>query len=103
MRPLTTIQPYARNDARRTVATYPPRPSGPAEQFRSAAVITQLVSEFVAPIAIGLIADWQLGWLPWGTAIGTVLGLLLGGFRVKAILKKLDQDDQARRIKGERP
>ena len=41
--------------------------------------------------------DWQFGTKPWGTILGTVCGVLLGSFRIRLILKKLEQQDRMKR------
>lgn len=79
------------------------RPSDTVEHVRSAGKIYQLVSEFTAPVVVGLLVDWQFGTVPWGLAIGTLFGFLLGGYRVKAILKQLERDDAERVRKGGGP
>jgi F0F1-type ATP synthase assembly protein I len=66
----------------------------PSEQFRSLGRIYQLVSEFVAPIGLGLVVDWQFGTRPWGTLVGTLVGLLLGGFGVARIIRQMDAADR---------
>lgn len=70
------------------------RPSEIAETARSYSQIYQLVSEFVIPIGLGIAVDWQFGTMPWGTILGTVCGVLLGSFRIRLILKKLEQQDR---------
>jgi F0F1-type ATP synthase assembly protein I len=70
------------------------RPSDVAETARSYSQIYQLVSEFVIPIGLGIAVDWHFGTLPWGSILGTVCGVLLGSFRIRLILKKLEQQDR---------
>jgi hypothetical protein len=36
----------------------------------------QAGSTLVAPVVLGVILDWQLGWMPWATLIGVGVGLL---------------------------
>ena len=76
------------------------RPTDAADQFRSASKIYQLVSEFVAPIVLGLLADYLFGTTPWGTILGTICGLVFGGVRVKLILQQLErfERDRAKRV-----
>ena len=54
----------------------------PSEQFRSLGLIYQLVGEFVAPIAVGLVVDWLAKTGPWGTIIGALLGMTVGGWHL---------------------
>jgi hypothetical protein len=42
---------------------------------------SQVGFEMAAPIGIGLALDLWLGWLPWATLTGAVLGLTFGLFR----------------------
>ena len=49
-----------------------------------------MVSEFVAPIVVGLLVDWQFHTKPWGTFVGVLVGLLFGGVRVRQIVRKMD-------------
>ena len=79
------------------------RPSETIDHVRSAGKIYQLVSEFTAPVIVGLLVDWQFGTMPWGLVVGMLFGFLLGGFRVKTILKQLDREDAARVRKGSGP
>ncbi len=65
------------------------RPPHPAEQFRALGRIYQLVGEFVAPIVLGLLVDWLAKTAPWGTMIGAVVGLLIGGLRVTQLASQI--------------
>lgn len=40
------------------------------------AVASVVSSSLMGPVILGLLLDWQLGWAPWGTVIGVLLGLL---------------------------
>lgn len=64
-------------------------PPHPAEQFKSLGRIYQLVSEFVAPIVLGLLFDWQVRTAPWGTIVGVLVGVLIGGLRVAQLARQL--------------
>ena len=68
-----------------------PPPSHPAEQFKSLGRIYQLVSEFVAPIVLGLLLDWQAKTAPWGTVVGVLLGMLIGGFGVARLVRQMGE------------
>jgi F0F1-type ATP synthase assembly protein I len=68
-------------------------PREKADQFRSAARIYQLVSEFVAPIVFGLLVDWGFGTKPWATLAGTLAGLLIGGIRVAQLVRRMSESD----------
>jgi F0F1-type ATP synthase assembly protein I len=69
-------------------------PRHPTEQFRSIAFVYVLVSEFVAPVVLGLLVDWGFGTSPWGTAVGVLLGAGLGGMRVVQYSRKLAESDR---------
>jgi F0F1-type ATP synthase assembly protein I len=70
---------------------------GPGDQFRSVARIYQLVSEFVAPIVIGLLVDWQFGTKPWATLVGTIAGLAIGVIRVAQLVRRMSSTDPGRK------
>jgi F0F1-type ATP synthase assembly protein I len=69
-------------------------PNRPADAFRNTARIYQVVSEFVAPIVVGLLVDWQFATTPWGTLVGTAVGLLVGGMRVAQMVRRLGDLDR---------
>lgn len=65
----------------------------PAEEYRSIARVYQLISEFVAPIVLGLVVDWQFGAQPWGLLVGTLCGLAMGGWGVMRLIRQMDAAD----------
>jgi hypothetical protein len=86
--PLTFLRPFPEY-TRITSSVSVDKPSPPAEQFRSLGLVYQLVSEFLAPIILGLVIDWQAGTAPWFTVIGVLLGMLIGGFRIYRIAGRI--------------
>ena len=70
------------------------RPSDVTESARTGSQIYRLVSEFTVPIVGGLIVDWQFRAMPWGTVIGTAMGLVLGIVRIRSILKQLERQER---------
>ena len=40
--------------------------------------ISQIGLEMVAPLVLGLVLDYNLGWAPWGAVVGAVLGFVTG-------------------------
>jgi F0F1-type ATP synthase assembly protein I len=40
--------------------------------------LAQVGLEMVSPIGLGLALDYSFGWLPWGTIVGAVFGLIAG-------------------------
>ena len=48
-----------------------------------------MVSEFVAPILLGLLVDWLADSAPWGTVVGVLVGVLIGGWRVGRLASKI--------------
>ena len=64
-----------------------------------ALALSQIGVEMVTPIALGLVLDYYLGWLPWATVVGAVLGLI-GGL---AHLVQLTKKDAAKDEKKEAP
>jgi F0F1-type ATP synthase assembly protein I len=71
-------------------------PSSP-DEIRSVGLIYVLVSEFVSPIVLGLLADYALGTSPWGLLIGVVFGLIVGGFGVTRLIRQLDAADKRKK------
>jgi F0F1-type ATP synthase assembly protein I len=69
-------------------------PHGPTEHFRSLALVYQLVSEFVVPILIGILVDWQYRTTPWGIVVVTLVALLIGGWRVARIARQMGEQDR---------
>lgn len=65
-----------------------------ARDHRSVARVYQLISELVAPIVLGLLVDWQFATSPWGLLIGTLVGLLMGGWGVSRLIRQLDREAQ---------
>ena len=86
--PDTSTMPALRRDN--------PMASTPQE-FRSIGLIYTLVSEFVAPIVLGLIVDWQAGTSPWGLLVGVIFGLTLGGMGVKRLIRQLDEAEKRKK------
>lgn len=61
------------------------------------AAFAQIGFEMAAPIALGVWLDIRHGWLPWGTAIGTVVGFVGGLLHVFALLRRFERDEKASR------
>ena len=58
------------------------------KDLSKALALSQIGMEMVAPIALGLVLDYYLGWLPWATVIGAVLGLVGGLVHLVQLTKK---------------
>ena len=56
-----------------------------------------LVSEFVAPIVLGLVVDLQAGTSPWGLLVGVLFGLLVGGLGVARMVRLMDAADERKK------
>ncbi|HUR54241.1 MAG TPA: hypothetical protein VMZ71_08925 [Gemmataceae bacterium] len=80
----------------------PGTPQSP-EEIRSVGMIYVLVSEFVSPIVLGLLADYALGTSPWGLLIGVVFGLIVGGFGVSRLIRQLDAADKRKKEQQKGP
>jgi F0F1-type ATP synthase assembly protein I len=50
--------------------------------------LAQVGLEMVAPLVVGVVLDFQLGWKPWGIVVGAFLGLILGLVHIVAIVSK---------------
>ena len=77
-------------------------PSSP-DEIRSVGMIYVLVSEFVSPIVLGLLADYALGTSPWGLLLGVVFGLVVGGFGVMRLIRQLDAADKRKKEQQKGP
>jgi F0F1-type ATP synthase assembly protein I len=80
----------------------PGTPQSP-EEIRSVGMIYVLVSEFVSPIVLGLLADYALGTSPWGLLIGVIFGLIVGGFGVSRLIRQLDAADKRKKEQQKGP
>jgi F0F1-type ATP synthase assembly protein I len=56
---------------------------------------SQIGLEMVVPIVAGLLVDYYLGWTPWATIAGAVLGLCGGFVHLVHMLNKLDAKDSS--------
>ncbi len=66
----------------------------------------QVGMEMVVPIAVGLAADYFIGWGPWGAIVGTVLGFAGGLTHLIHLANKLnaqDSDGESSGPKSEAP
>lgn len=52
----------------------------------------QIGLEMVAPLVLGLFLDHELGWMPWGTVVGAVLGFVCGLSHLVVLLNPKDKD-----------
>ena len=60
------------------------------KELSKALALSQIGMEMVTPIALGLVIDYYLGWLPWATVVGAVLGLIGGLAHLVQLTKKDD-------------
>jgi F0F1-type ATP synthase assembly protein I len=56
--------------------------------------LSQVGSEMVAPIVIGLLVDYRLGSGPWLTVVGAFLGFAFGMWHMLTILKRTQEPPQ---------
>lgn len=70
-------------------------PSGPQHpwEFGYYVSLAQVGLEMVAPIGIGLLLDYWLGWAPWGVVSGAVVGLVGGIAHLVALANRRDDSD----------
>ena len=52
------------------------------------AALAQIGLEMAAPIALGAALDYWLGWMPWATVCGALLGLVGGMAHLVTILNR---------------
>ncbi len=77
----------------------PERQPEPKELGRYLA-LGQAGMEMVAPIVLGLILDHYLGWTPWLTVIGAVIGFVGGLAHMVVIVNRLHQSDSSTSRRG---
>ena len=65
---------------------------GDQRDMRRYMTLSQVGLEMVAPIGVGLALDHYLGWLPWGTVVGAVLGFSVGLVHLIWVVSKDDSD-----------
>jgi F0F1-type ATP synthase assembly protein I len=65
---------------------------GDTRDMRRYMTLSQVGLEMVAPIGAGLALDHYLGWLPWGTVVGAVLGFSVGLVHLIWVVAKDDGD-----------
>jgi F0F1-type ATP synthase assembly protein I len=64
----------------------------PREQYRYL-VLGQVGIEMAAPVVLGVLLDRSLGWTPWLTIIGAVLGFTGGMYHLLSFLKGSGRGD----------
>ena len=60
----------------------------------------QLTADLVGPVLLGLLLDWQFGWLPWGTVTGLILGLAISMYHLALLARRLDRPEPPDRGRG---
>jgi F0F1-type ATP synthase assembly protein I len=56
--------------------------------------LAQIGLEMVAPIGLGLLLDYWLGWMPWATVICTVLGFVGGMIHLVVMVQRHDAEER---------
>jgi F0F1-type ATP synthase assembly protein I len=59
-------------------------------EFGKYVALAQVGLEMVAPVGVGIALDHYLGWTPWGTIGGAVLGLVGGVAHLIALTNRSD-------------
>jgi F0F1-type ATP synthase assembly protein I len=57
-----------------------------------AMALSQVGLEMAAPIGLGYLADRYLGWLPWLTVLGALIGLVGGMAHLLFLLRQTEKD-----------
>ena len=65
---------------------------GDPRDVRRYVTLSQVGLEMVAPIGLGLLADYGLGTSPWGVIVGAVFGLSGGLVHLIVFVSKDDPD-----------
>ncbi len=71
-------------------------PQGPpdAKQMAYFLALSQVGLEMAAPVGVGALLDYYLGWAPWGVIVGAVLGLVGGLVHLVVMANRFDQGGQ---------
>lgn len=72
------------------MAPTPPDPRQLTRYF----TLAQVGVEMAAPIGLGWLLDNWLGWFPWVTISGAVLGLVGGMYHLIVVLNQADAQDR---------
>ncbi|HEV8060762.1 MAG TPA: AtpZ/AtpI family protein [Gemmataceae bacterium] len=75
-----------------------PEPSKLAEY----AALSQVGLEMVAPIGLGVLLDYWIGWGPWGVIGGAILGLVGGMAHLVSILNTRSARETTKRRRDEK-
>jgi F0F1-type ATP synthase assembly protein I len=67
-----------------------------SKDFGQAFALSQVGMEMVGPMLIGLALDSYLGWKPWATVIGGVLGFVGGLSHLIVLANRMNRSDQPR-------
>jgi hypothetical protein len=59
--------------------------------------LAQVGTEMVGPLLVGLLLDWLLGWLPWATVVGAVLGFVGGMMHMISMLSAHQREEEQRK------
>ena len=54
----------------------------------------QLAADLVGPTVIGVLLDWQFGWLPWATVAGVLIGFFISTYHAVLMARRLGRDDR---------
>ncbi len=73
-----------------------PQGLGNSEDTRYFFALAQVGMEFVAPIVIGALLDSYLGWMPWATITGAVLGFVGGMYHLITMLNRQPPERKSR-------
>ena len=73
-------------------------PQGPPDprQLGVYVAISQVGLEMVAPIGLGVALDHYLGWTPWATVVGAVVGLVGGIAHLLVLVNRRNGPGSAR-------
>jgi F0F1-type ATP synthase assembly protein I len=55
--------------------------------------LAQAGLEMVAPLVIGAFLDYKLGWAPWATVIGAIIGFVGGTMHLIIMAQRMDRDE----------
>ena len=73
------------------------------KELGKALALSQVGMEMAVPIGLGVALDYYMGWLPWATVVGAVLGLVGGLAHLIQLTRKEDpkeKDSQKKTTEG---
>jgi F0F1-type ATP synthase assembly protein I len=75
------------------MAEHAPDPREAGQYF----ALAQAGLEMVAPLALGAVVDHLMGWGPWLTVIGTIVGFVGGTIHLIVMAQRIERERERRK------